>query len=68
MGWHQTYTHAFLMIKGYIKSIVMWYNYGSVTQGGLSGLDLWEALTMSKILGKIKIRLFLSQALNLFEE
>ena len=42
--------------------------YGSVTWRGLSGLDLQEALKMSKILGKIKIRVFLGQVLNLSEE
>ena len=36
--------------------------------GGLSGLDLQEALKMSKMLGKIKIHIFLSQVLNLSEE
>ena len=41
---------------------------GSVTWGGLSGLDLQEARKMSKRLGKIKIRLFLGQVLYLSEE
>ena len=53
---------------GLWHEIYMLYLYGPVTWGGLSGLDLREALKMSKILGKIKIRLFLGQVLNLSEE
>ena len=41
---------------------------GSVTWRGISLLDLGEALNMSKMLGKIKVHLFLGQVLNLPEE
>ena len=42
--------------------------YGPVTWGGLSVLDLREALKMSKTLGKIQICFFLGQVLNLSKE
>ena len=56
------------MFKIICEGYFIYFVIGSVTWRGISLLDVKEALKMSKILGKIKILLFLGQVLNLPEE